>query len=94
VHDEFVKISSTALGRSSALWPALQAVRPRAACLQKRQFLFNTNEAISRSLNFVTTTKQSALFFLFNTNERSPITTHQSLITGSGSQNQPARRTS
>jgi hypothetical protein len=94
VHDEFVKISSTALGRSSAFPPALQAVRPRAACLQKSQFLFNTNEAFSRSANFSTATKQSTLFFLFNTNEQSPINTRQSLITGTGSQNQPARRTS
>jgi hypothetical protein len=94
VHDEFVKISSTALDRSSAFPPALQAVRRRAACLQNRQFLFSTNEAFSRSPNFVTATKQSTSFFLFNTNERSPITTQQSLIASTGPQNQPARRAS
>jgi hypothetical protein len=94
VHDEFVKISNTALGRSSAFPPAVQTVRTRAACLQKRQFLFSTNEAFSRGSNFATATKQSTSFFLFSTNERSPIATHQSLITGTGLQSQPARRTS
>jgi hypothetical protein len=70
VHDQFVKISSTLLGRSSVFLPALQAVCPRAARRQKRQFLFSTNEALSRSLNFATAIKQSTSFFLFSANER------------------------
>ena len=53
------------------------------ACPQNRQFLFNTNEPLP---NFATRTKQIpssqiTTLFLFDTNERSRITTHQSLIT-------------
>ena len=162
VHDESVKMSSTTLGRSSALPPALQAARPCAAddakgivilpalsvfcegrpepslhagpaaagispaslctrCLQKHQFLFDTNEPLFRIPNFSTHTKQNTsfflfganeclsrtsnlaihtkqttslqitAFFLFDTNEPSQITNHQSLITGTGSQDKPAR---
>ena len=94
VHHESVKMSNTTPSRSSALLPTPQVARPRAACLQKRQFLFSTNEALSRSSNFATATKQSTSFFLFSTNERSPIIAHQSLITGTHPQHQPARRTS
>ena len=122
VHDESVKMSSTTVGRSSALPPALQAARPCAAddatsivilpalsdfCegrpapllhagpaaggpspaspwaarLQNHQFLFDTNERFSPNTNFATQTKQSTSFFLFDTNDRSLITNHQSLIT-------------
>ena len=79
--DESVKISNTTDGRSSALSPAFTTTRLRAASLQKRQFLFNTNERLSRNPNLATRTKQSTSFFLFNTNERSQVTTHQSLLT-------------
>jgi hypothetical protein len=81
----------------------------RNACHSKRQFLFNTNEPLSRTANFATHTKQTtsfflldaheclshtsgfamhtkqitslqnSSFFLFNTNERSLVTNHQSL---------------
>ena len=53
--DESVKLSNIVRGRSGALSPALQAIRPGANCLQNRRFLFDTNE-------------------------RSRITDHQSLI--------------
>ena len=79
--DESVKISNTTSGRSSALISALAASRSGPVRLTKRQFLFDTNEPFSRSANFATHTKKSTSLFLFDTNERSPITTHQSLIT-------------
>jgi hypothetical protein len=44
-----------------------------AACLQKHQFLFDTNKPFAFILNFSTQRKQSTSFFLFDTNERSPI---------------------
>jgi hypothetical protein len=49
-------------------------------------FLFDATECLSRTSNFATHTKQITSsqitsLFLFDTNERSPITTHQSLIT-------------
>jgi hypothetical protein len=49
--------------------------------LPKRHFLFDTNKPFSCTTNFATRTKQSTSFILFDTNERSSITTHQSLIT-------------
>jgi hypothetical protein len=94
--------------------PASAGISPgslRALSFQNQQFLFNTNEPLFRTRNFVTHTKkttspllfdaderlsrtsnvathtkqntslQSAPFFLFDTNERSQIATHQSLIT-------------
>src|ERR1700677_5048223 len=79
-HDESVKMSNPTRGRASALPLALTAVVPRAACPQKRQFLFNTNELLFRSPNFATRTKQNTSFFLLSTNEPSPIHTHQSPI--------------
>jgi hypothetical protein len=54
----------------------LSAARP-----QNRQFLFRTNGPFSRSENFATHTKHSTSYFQFDTNERSRITTQQSLIT-------------
>ena len=170
VHDESVKMSSTTVGRSSALPPALQAARPCAAddatsivilpalsdfcegrpapllhagrslpaagrdfsrtsapprgerwvegflCVlcaseakavavpdfppplrcalcaksfgflrtfrpQKHQFLFDTNELFLRNTNFATHTKHSTSLFLFDANERPPITNHRSRIT-------------
>jgi hypothetical protein len=83
--DESVKMSNQTSGRPSALSPALTATRPRTACPQNRQFLFNTNERLSRNPNFATRTKQSTSLFLFSTNEKSPISTDQSLITHTGS---------
>jgi hypothetical protein len=83
--DESVKMSNDTSGRPSALSPALTATRLRAACPQNRQFLFDTNERLSRNPDFATRTKQSTSFFLFDTNEKSPITTDQSLITHTGS---------
>ncbi len=74
--DESVKISNLTCGRSSAPLPVLPASRPWVERPPKRQFLFNTNEPLSRSRNFATLTKQSTSFFLFSTNERSPIATH------------------
>jgi hypothetical protein len=49
-------------------------------------FLSHANECLSRASNFAIHTKQITSvqitsFFLFDTNERSPITTHQSRIT-------------
>jgi len=49
-------------------------------------FLSDANECVSRTSNLATHTKQTTSsqitsFFLFDTNERSPITTHQSLLT-------------
>jgi hypothetical protein len=82
--DESVKMSNTIGGRPSGLSPTLTATRPRTARLQNRQFLFRTNEPFSRSANFATHTQQSTSFFLFNTNERPLITTHQSLFTNLG----------
>src|SRR5277367_5963673 len=79
--DESVKISNITSGRSSAPSSALQANRPCTGRLQNRQFLFDTNEPFSGTANFATQTKQSTSFFLFDTNERSPITSHQSLLT-------------
>src|ERR1700677_1546532 len=80
-HDESVKMSNPTRGRSSALPLALTAVVPRAACPQKRQFLFNTTELLFRSPNFATRANQNTSFFLLSTNERLRITAHQSLIT-------------
>jgi len=77
--DESVKMSNNAGSRPSALFPALTAGRTGLVCLPKRQFLFNTNEPCSRGSNFATHTKQSTSFFLFSTNERSPIFRHQPL---------------
>jgi hypothetical protein len=78
--DESVKLSNIVRGRSGALSPALQAIRPGANCLQNRRFIFDTNERFSFTTNSLTHTKQSTSFFLFDTNERSRITDHQSLI--------------
>jgi hypothetical protein len=69
-------------GRSlPAAGRALSPVFLCAARRQKHQFLFDTNEPLSLNPNFATHTKQSTSFFLIDTNERSLITTHQSLIT-------------
>ena len=79
--DESVKMSNTTRCRASTLSVALTATRLCTARLQNRQFLCRTNEPFSRSANFATHTQQSTSFFLFNTNERSLITTDQSLFT-------------
>src|SRR5580658_4402970 len=79
--DESVKMSTTTRTRSSALISVLAAGLFGRVRLPKRQFLFNTNEPFSRSANFATHTKQSTSFFLFSTNERSPIFHHASRIT-------------
>ena len=89
VDDESVKMSNTTAGRSSALPAALSASRPRVNPPPKRQLLFNTNESFAFISNFSTLTKQSTSFFLFNTNERSPITTHQSLLRDSSTGRRP-----
>jgi hypothetical protein len=80
-----VKMSNDTSGRPSVLSPAFAATRLRAASLQNRQFLFDTNERLSRNPDFATRTKQSTSLFLFSTNEKSPISTDQSLITHTGS---------
>jgi hypothetical protein len=72
--DESVKMSNNSGGRPSALPAALPATRPCAACLQNRQFLFDTNKSFSPNTNFSTYRKQSTSYFLFNTNQRSRIT--------------------
>jgi hypothetical protein len=51
---------------------------------QHRQFLFATNEPLSRVLNFVTNTRQGTSLFLFATNEQSPTATHHSTMTNRG----------
>src|SRR5271156_1151684 len=79
--DESVKMSNTTSRRPSALFPALKAAHSGPVRLLKLQFLFSTNGPFPVSSNFATHTKQSTSFFLFSTNERPPITTHQSLIT-------------
>jgi hypothetical protein len=69
--------------------PATAGISPallRALCLQNRQFLFDTNKPFSSNTNFLTRRKQSTSFFLFNTNERTQITTHQSLLTNAANE--------
>jgi hypothetical protein len=78
--DESVKMSNPALGSSSVLPAPLSASRRGVDRRPKRQFLFNTNDSFTFMANFSTRTKQSTSFFLFDTNERSLITTHQSLL--------------
>jgi hypothetical protein len=79
--DESVKMSNTTSRRSSAPNPAFPANRPGTLRLPKPQFLFDTNKPFSCTTNFATSTKQSTSIFLFDTNEKPPTTTHQSLIT-------------
>ena len=78
---ESVKISNIVDDPFSILLPALRATHPSAVRLQKRQFLFDTNKPFGSTTNFSTHTKQSTSFFLFDTNESSPVTTHRSQIT-------------
>jgi hypothetical protein len=61
--------------RSVPLFQAGRRTSPTAR-LRNHQFLFDTNEPLSTTSNFTTHTKQSTSFFLFGTNERSPISTH------------------
>jgi hypothetical protein len=53
-------------------------------CLPKPQFPFDTNKPFAFTTNFSARRKQSTSFFLFNTNEQSPITAHQSLFSNFG----------
>jgi hypothetical protein len=83
----FCEGSPAPLPHAGQSLPAAGRDRSRASyffcpfCLPKHQFLFDTNKPFPGIVNFSTHTKQSTSFFLFDTNERSQITTHRSLIT-------------
>ena len=69
-------LSDSCAGRPAPFFhagPAHAGISPAffgARCPQNRQFLFDTNEPVSHTSNFVTHTKQSTSFFPFDANIR------------------------